>query len=158
MKKILLSVLFLVAFSFAASAITPAIPVIYGNGPEFVKLKTLPDSVTLDDKHVNFGVAFEEFHIFWIPVWTYGDVEYVAIEDNGKSAYRLDEEDLAHLSEAYGIDTEKKPSVPFWHKIGGKLIWASVIVLAVWGFGGKKNDDEDEQQAVTEEPSQPAEE
>lgn len=120
--------------------------IIYGNGPEFVKLHNLPDSITMEDQHVNFGVGFQEFDIFWLPLWTYGEVEYVVMNDAGDTAWSLDEEDLGWISEEYGIDISKGPSVPFWHSIGGKLV-ALAIIAGLWFFSRSKKKKEGEEEA-----------
>ncbi len=160
MKKIftiLATLAALVCFSNAAKA---GIPVIYGNGVEIATLHTLPDSVTLstfdedlDDVHVDLGVSFKEFHIFWIPMWTYGDVQYALIDNQNDVYYDISQEFAEEIGPEFGIQIAGPARIPFWHRIGGKLIWGALIVAAAWGaFKGK--DDQDE--AVT--GSEPAEE
>jgi hypothetical protein len=129
--------------SNAASA-KGGIPIVYSNGPTFETMHQLPDSVTVDAKHVNFGVAYEQFAIFWIPIWNYGTTEYILVTDSGDEAYTLDEDDLEYISETYGIDTTAPPAISFWNKTGGKAIWGAVIALIVWGVLPSKKKDDDE--------------
>ncbi len=154
MKKTLLTLLFVVGFLFTANAAQAGIPIFYSTGHKFVTQQALPDSVTIDGRHVNFGVSFDQFALMWVPMWNYGDTEYALISDDEENAYILDGEDLAYLKEEYGIDTEKNPSIPFWDKIGGKIIWGGVILFGIWGFGKKGKDDDDEEEVSTDVPDE----
>ncbi len=151
MKHLLYSFLVLISFIFVsntASAKGIPIPVFYGDGPKFVTTQQLPDSVTIEGKHVNFGVGFNQFSVFWVPMWNWGTTEYVLTTNDEKLAYTLDEDDLVYLKEEYNIDTDKTPSIPFWHKTGGKIIWGAVLSFIVWGvLPGKKNKDKENEQA-----------
>jgi hypothetical protein len=135
------------------------IPVFYSNGHKFVPQHTLPDSVKIDGHHVNFGVSFDQFEIMWIPMWNYGATEYALISDDKENAYILDEEDLAYLQEEYGIDTEKNPAIPFWDRIGGKIIWGVVIILfCIWSFRKKGKGDDEEEEGYESDNNSPTEE
>ena len=136
MKHIAFFILVLIAFIFVSNtASAKGIPIFYGEGPKFVTTHQLPDSVIIDGKHVNFGVGFEQFSIFWVPMWNYGETQYVLVTDDEKQAYTdLGEDELAYLKEEYSIDTDKSPSIPFWDKIGGKMIWGAILLFIIWGI------------------------
>ena len=78
-------------------------------------------------------------------MYNYGTTQYVLISDDKETYWDLDEEDLMLLKEEFGINTDKDPNIPFWDKIGGKLIWGTVLALIIWGFiPSKKRDDEED--------------
>ncbi len=148
MKKflcILLAVAGLMSISNNASA--KGIPIFYNNGLTFSQTHQLPDSIIIDGQHVNFGVGFNQFGVFWVPLWNYGETEYVLITDDGNTGYDLDEEELAYLKEEYQIDTEQAPAIPFWHKTGGKLIWGGVLLLIIGGYFRKSKTGGEEETA-----------
>jgi hypothetical protein len=146
MKNVLLTSVFLIAFIFNTAVVSAKGIVVYGTGPHFETKTNLPDSETIEGKHVNFGIAYEQFSLFWIPVWNYGTVEYALVSDDGDTAYSpLSEEDLQYLTDTYSLDTASAPGISFWNKIGGKLIWIAVILLIIWGYSGKKKEKTEEE-------------
>jgi hypothetical protein len=144
MKNVLLTFCFLVVFVFSAETVSARGVIVYSTGPHFETKQKLPVEETIDGKHVNFGVAYDQFSIFWIPIWNYGETEYALITDDGENAYSMDQESLQYLKEQYDIDTNSTPSISFWNKIGGKLIWIAVILLIIWGSVGNKKEKEEE--------------
>lgn len=138
-----LSVLVSLMFVSTAASAKGLISIVYSYGATFETTNYLPDSVIINGRHVNFGVGYEQLAIFWIPMWNYGITEYVLVTDNGDEAYNLDEYELEYIRKTYGIDTTTLPSISFWNKIGGKVIWGIVIALIYLGYFAKqKNDDE----------------
>ncbi len=136
MKKAVNSLLLVIGFILVSttSASAKGIPIVYSNGPKCTMTTQLPDSVEIDGTHVNFGVKFDQFSIFWVPMWNYGTTEYVLLNDKKDTYYDLDKDDLAYLKETYQIETDKDPSIPFWDKIGGKFIWGGVLLFVIWGM------------------------
>lgn len=147
MKKTLLffAALFITLTVSSQRAEAAGIPILYGNGPEFEQLYELPDSVVTDEgAHVNFGLGFEQFSLFYIPIWNYGTVEYALYDEANSTIYSLDEEDVAYFTEEYGLELAEKPELSFWNRIGGKLIVLAVIVVAFLVWGWRHKDDEEE--------------
>ncbi|MDR3339085.1 MAG: hypothetical protein LBT25_03135, partial [Candidatus Symbiothrix sp.] len=138
MKNVVLTFCFLVVFIFSTETVSARGAIVYSTGPHFETKQKLPIEETVEGAHVNFGVAYEQFSIFWIPIWNYGETEYALITDDGETAYYLEEESLEYFKEEYDIDTSSEPSISFWNKIGGKLIWIVVILLVIWGSVNKK--------------------
>lgn len=68
--------------------------VVYHNGPKFETLKELPADVILEGKHVNIGVAYDQFGIFWLPLWNYGTPEYSLVSDDEETAWALTSETI----------------------------------------------------------------
>jgi hypothetical protein len=147
-RNTLFALFFIVTFLFVAETASAKGVIIYGTGPHFETKVKLPDEVILEGKHVNFGVAYEQFSIFWVPIWNYGDLEYALIEDSGDVAYSIDDETMEILQEDYGIEISGDPSISFWNKIGGKLIWGAVLLFILWGYIGKKKKGEETEEEV----------
>jgi hypothetical protein len=144
MKNVVLTLGLFISFVFCATTVSAKGVIIYSTGPHFETVQELPADETVEGKHVNFGIAYDQFSIFWIPIWNYGTTEYVLVCDDGDSAYSLSEENLEYISEKYGIDTKSAPSISFWNRIGGKLIWIAVILFIIWGLVGKKKKEPEE--------------
>ena len=125
--------------------------IFYSTGEKVNVVKQLPDSAVIDDMHVNLGVMYEQFSIFWIPVWNYGETKYVLINDKEDTYYDLDAEEIEMIKTTFQIKVPEKPSIGFWNRIGGKIIWSAVILLVIYGWlpSRKKNDEEDAQKETT---------
>jgi hypothetical protein len=125
---------------------------IYSNGEKIDVVMQLPDSLVLDEGHVNLGVMYDQFSLFWIPLWNYGETRFVLINDSEDYYYDLDEEDIQMIEAEFGIDIPEKARIGFWNKIGGKLVAIAIIVgiMLFRSRGGKEEDDEVEENEVEE--------
>jgi hypothetical protein len=117
--------------------------IIYSNGEKIEVVKKLPDNVIINDEHVNLGVMYEQFSIFWIPMWNYGEKKFVLINNKKNTYYDLDEEDIEVLKTEFNVKVPAKPTIGFWNKIGGKIIWICVILAAFCGWWFTRKDDEE---------------
>ena len=90
MKKVLLALTFFGALFLTTTTASAGGVIIYSNGEKVEVVSKLPAEAVIDNSHVNLGVMYEQFAIFWIPVWNYGDVKYVLINDKGDTYYDLD--------------------------------------------------------------------
>jgi hypothetical protein len=140
MKKTILTLALFSALFLTANTAKGVI--FYSNGEKVEVVKTLPEDVIIEDAHFNLGVMYEQFAIFWIPMWNYGETKYVLINDKKDTYYDLSEEDVEDLCTEFNIDVPKKPTIGFWNKIGGKLIWCVVIVAAIYGWWISRKDNE----------------
>ena len=134
MKKIyfILCALFLMGAASLGQASAKGITILYGNGPEFQKVYNLPDSVTSPDGNtLEFGIEFEQFSLFYVPIWNYGEKEWAVFDKKANTIYSLDEETIAEFQEEYGWDLSKMPALSFWNAIGGKLI----LLVVLCGIG-----------------------
>ena len=113
--------------------------IIYHDGPRFKTTEQLPAECDIDGKHVNLGVAYEQFGIFWLPLWNYGETRYVLVSDDEESAWELDGKQLAELKSEYNLNIPENPSIPFWEKVGLKPLVIILLLLIIWGYlPGKK--------------------
>jgi len=152
MKKVILTLtLVFIALFFTANNAKGVI--FYSNGETIDVVKELPaDAIINGSDHVNLGVMYKQFSIFWIPVWNYGEARHVLINDKKDTYYELEDEDVEYLKTNFDVDVPEKASINFWNKIGGKLIWAVVLVIVIFGWRSKnKDDDEEELSPETEE-------
>lgn len=148
MKKYLLSLVVIISLSLLSIQQSHAgLPILYGNGLEFEQLSTLPDSVTVEGNHVNFGLSFDQFALFYIPIWNYGDVEYAVYAEGNNTVYPLEEDELEYLLEEYNLTVEDDPQLSFWNRVGGKLtlIGALLAILVFTLYRRAKNEAEQEQ-------------
>ncbi|MDE5944014.1 MAG: hypothetical protein K2G93_00290 [Rikenella sp.] len=135
MKKIyfFLCALFLMGAASVGQASAKRITILYGNGPEFQKMYNLPDSLTSEEGNpLEFGITFEQFSLFYVPIWNYGEKEWAVYDAKARTIYTLDEETLAEFGDDYGWDVAKMPALSFWNAIGGKL----VLLLVLGAIGG----------------------
>ena len=159
MKKALLTLALIVTFIFTAETASAGGVIIYGSGLTCEKQKELPAEAIINGHHVDFGVAYEQFSLFGIPVWNYGTTYYALISSDGKTVYEVAEEDKEYLTEEYGIDFSSEPKISFWNRIGGKLVWIVVIFLIFFGGKiGKKNKEVEDEESLEEEEDEDSEE
>ncbi len=142
--KLLVLGLLLCGFLFSNQASAKLkIPIFYSNGTTFKTIHKLPDSVKIEGQHVNMGIAFDQFSIFWMPLWNYGTIQYVVVADNGETAWPLQAEELSFLKDTYKLDLKEKPSIPLGTQIGLKPVVLIIIALIIWGYLPKKKKEEE---------------
>lgn len=126
--------------------------IFYHTGQKISVIEELPEDAAIDGEHVNLAVSYEQFGLFWMPVWNYGETAYVLLSDDEKTYWDLDEELLQDIKKEYNLDIPDKPELPLWQKIGLKPVIILFIIFIIWGqFGGKK---EEEVQAPEKEQSE----
>ena len=110
-------------------------------------VKTLPaDSSFLGEfnDHLNVGYRHKQISILWVPLWNY-EAEYCLTNENKDTYYDILPAEKKILAAKHKIDFDSNP-LPFWDKIGGKLVWGLLILLALYGsFGRKKEEAEPEE-------------
>ncbi len=155
MKKFFFIFLFLGTTFFSFSEASARGVIIYNNGEKIEVTQELPADLMLEEwgieEHVNVGVKYDQFAIFWVPMWNYGETKHVLVNDEKDIYYDLSAEEIAYLNETYGLDISDEPRIGFWNKIGGKLIWGALLLFILWGSFGRKKD-EDGEAALAQEP------
>ncbi len=151
MKKLLCFALTLFAvFSFTQTA-EAKIPFFYSTGAATQEIHKFEEPIDLDgDKAECIGIVFDQFSIFTVPIWNYGEQVYALYTESGNTInyYELTPEDVEAFSAEFGIELDpNNPTLSFWNRIGGKLVLLLVFVALV-GYYMIKGDDDDEEAAA----------
>ncbi len=143
MKKTILLLTFSGLLIFSTTTTATAATIVYSNGETLTTVQKLPAEYCWDDgEHFNLGVKHSQFSIFWIPIWNYGNHEYVLVND-AKDTY--DNSNMAEVIDTLrddGYKIPEKPILNFWNRIGGKIVGTLVVLLVLFGaswFTGLKN-------------------
>ncbi len=134
MKKLILFI-FMVFSLGALQTVEAKGVIIYHDGPNLETVEILPENAKFEDgTHFNLGIMYNQFGLFWMPVWNYSEAEYILISDDGKSYYELKESELAELSKEFSIEIKDKPSPSLWNKIGLKPVLVLLVAAIIWGY------------------------
>ena len=142
MKKVILTFVLFGALFFTVNTVSAKGLIIYSNGEKIETVKELPDSIVIDNSHVNLGVMYKQFSIFWIPMWNYGETKYVFVNDKKDTYYDLSAEDIQTLKTEFNMDIPENPTIGFWNKTGGKLVWIALIIIAIIGGWSSRKDND----------------
>lgn len=115
-------------------------------GEEISMVEELSNTDEWDN--VDACVLHKQFWILWVPLWNW-DARYVLGNKGSDQYYEIeDEELLKRLKADYG---EAGSAIPFWDKIGGKLLFPLLILL--YSLRGKLNSNESEESVKPEQAS-----
>lgn len=155
MKKIIL-VLSVFCLSLVASLSASARGVIvYSNGEELKTLEKLPAECVImeDGTHVNFGIHYESFSLFWMPVWNYGDYKYALVSDAEDTWTELTVEEAKAIGKEYKFDVPDQPTLPLLTQIGLKPVFILILLYILYSvFSGKKKEEDAVNEAVAKAP------
>ena len=146
MKKTLTTLVVLTALLFTSQKIQAAsIPIFWSSGEVLSTVEKLPNEFVNDqNEHLNLAILHKRFSLFWIPIWNYGDFEYVLSTDDEKTYYSVVDSDyIEYLEAEYDMKISAMPSLSIWQKIGGKPLLALLIAFIIWSYIPKKKDDEE---------------
>ena len=120
-------ILTLALFSFAFTHEADAF--IYSAGGEEIALveEEDGDEGMLDDT----CVIYKQFWILWIPLWNW-DARYVLADsqsESSSSASYIPISDQSYVQAEHGGATS---SIPFWDKVGGKLVAVGLLVVLIY--------------------------
>lgn len=140
------------------SANVNAAQVIFGTGGSVMKVYDFPDNAMTkheSGKYVDVGYCYESFSIFFIPLWNYNerwcgyigsDHEYLEIGAEDLNAMAK----LANMAEGSGnlfVGLAFKPKLPFWDRVGGKILLG---ILGLFFLGGAlENSEKTEDKEIT---------
>jgi hypothetical protein len=156
MKKLILALALAGALSLAATNASARGFIIYSNGEKLEITQKFPETedFTFDDgEHMNLGVMYNQFSIFWIPMWNYGETKWVFVNDKRDSySDELTAEDIETLRTEYGFDIPDEPKIGFWNRVGGKIVWGIIIalILCAWWWTREKKKPETAAGATSE--------
>lgn len=108
--------------------------IVYGNGEELTTLEKLPaDFVNEEGEHYNFGVHYESFSLFWLPVWNYGDYKYALVNDAEDSWLELTVEEAKQLGKEMNFDVPDEPTLPLSVQIDLKPVVLILLLFSRYG-------------------------
>ncbi len=153
MKKILLFAVALTALLSVGTqkAQAAGIPILYSTGPATQSLHTFETPIEIDgDTYTDFGIVFEQFSIFSVPLWNYGltpAYAFYSVQGRTINYVEVTKESYEIARSAYSLEFEDEVSLSFWNTIGGKLVAAAAIILVVVFFAMRGSKDEKEEAA-----------
>lgn len=156
MKKVLLLLVLLCAsIGFATPASAKKGVIFYSDGETLKTLEKLPADCVIDGEHVNFGMRYESFAIFWMPVWNYGEYKYALVNDAEDTWAELTLEEAKALGKEYKFEVPDQPTLPLMSQIGLKPVFALFVLYLIYSCipSRKKKEQEGE---VTEEKTEEA--
>jgi hypothetical protein len=99
-------------------------------------VEDLPDSAEYFSEEYNgytdLAYVYNQLWALWIPLWNTEGRYCLYIKDQDVY-FELTEDELQDLAKANGFNLPSNP-IPFWDKIGGKLIVIFLLFLIVWGW------------------------
>lgn len=108
------------------------------DGEKIIRIARFPqtqDFISKEGQHVDAGYRYKQFSICGIPLWNY-DGKWCGYLDSDHYV-DLSKADLDEGAQQSGLKLPDKPSLPFWHSYGGKLVIAAILCF----FGLRKSDD-----------------
>jgi hypothetical protein len=118
--------------------------IIYHTGPTAEVIEKLPADFTLEEGgHVNLGVLYNQFGLFWLPVWNYGTPQYVLLSDNEDTYWDLSDEELSSLKTEYNLNIPDTPEPSLWNKIGLKPVILLLAIYFIWSAISNRNKKEE---------------
>ncbi len=150
MKKLITLLALAAIFAFPASKANAAgVPysTAYENLATVVDLPN--DSTSYDeeeDSYFNLSYFYKQVWIAWIPLWNYDGKYCVTYESDSETYYTISDEQLQWFVDTYELGKLPENPIPFWDKIGGKLLVLGIIggAILLSRMGGKKDDDDEE--------------
>lgn len=105
--------------------------IVYGSREVVQFVHELPNEEEFQDEdgnHIDLGIFYKEYHLFFIPVWIVGEPKLVGCDRQHKDTYyTLSDEYLDEIISEYGLDRAKLLRPSFAHRYGGKLLILAII-------------------------------
>jgi len=100
---------------------------------KIILVKKLPfEFQTTRGKHFDLGYLYKRVIVLFVPVWTYGGRWCLYVSGIDKFLGRYDEAKTLALLRDRGVALPTKPpALPFWDRVGGKLVWGGIILVIV---------------------------
>ena len=135
MRRLLVCCVFIVSLAFVQDA--EAFIYSWG-GEEISVVEEYPDG---DDA----CVIYEQIWVLWIPLWN-SNARYV-LGSKGSDQY-FEFANTSDKQEVISEHGEASSAIPFWDKIGGKLLFAAILFF--WfGRGSSKEDEGSDEEEIT---------
>lgn len=120
-----------VATLWAGSA--KAMPVFFSwGGEKVIKVKDFPDAPQFYNdsvaSYVDVGYRVKQVTILFLPVWNY-EGTWCGYVGSDETYLDVTKQDLRQVAKAGAIEFPEEPTLPFWDRWGGKLIFGGIILL-----------------------------
>ncbi len=120
---------------FSVKGFSKGIPIPFSSGSEYITIvDELPDveQFSTDEGFVDIGYKYKQFWILWIPIWNY-DGQYCLTTAEKDVYYEIPMDVLEEHAKEHEIKLPSNP-IPFWDKIGGKVLWLIIIVGGLYFY------------------------
>jgi hypothetical protein len=98
-------------------------------------VKEIPTSSAINKmagEAVHVSYLNKEYGILWTSVWN-TDGRFVLSNASNSTYYEIDAEAAKLLKEENAFDVNSPSPLSFWKKAGGKIVFALLIALLIWG-------------------------
>lgn len=150
--KFLFVLVALLAVSASVSTLSARGRIPVGEREYATVVAELPDTedfMTEDGNYIDLATIHTAFTVAYIPVYVTEEPRLIGYCEKEDVCYELSDEFLAETLTANGLDGEKLNKLTFWHRFGGKILFAAILAaLGFWYFIRKSGDEE------TTEPSE----
>ena len=124
-KIILIAVLSIAGLCFFANKAQSQIVYAWGDEKLHTVIDLPNDETTYDEElggYINIGYFYKQLWVLWIPMWNWDGQYCILKEGDNDTYYPISEEALEYVKAEYDVKIPDNP-IPFWDKIGCKLIW-----------------------------------
>ena len=141
-------------FAFPSKASAAKIPFIYEYSTNNIHcIKELPQEFEMpspsgnETVHYDLGIMYDQLNVLMIPIWN-SDAYYCLyhkVSDDEIYYNEISEQDFQLFRSDFN-DIPEDPSLPFWDRIGGKLLFSAIIAifLGVCFLSAFNKDDDDD--------------
>lgn len=132
------------------------IPVFFSfSGEQISKVVDFPNTEEYqadENIYIDAGCIYKQVSIFFIPIWNY-DVRWCASLDGSEEYIPYSREELSVFAAAANVTLPEEPTIDFWNKIGGKLVFLLLIgaFIAYVALSPDEEEEAAEANAPTEE-------
>lgn len=98
-------------------------------GEVIQKLHDLPDTPAFlvnDSIYIDIGCRYKPVILFFLPIWNY-EIHYCAYMGNDEEYLIMTRQELDDFAQQGGIELAEHPILPFWTRLGGKLVLGSLL-------------------------------
>ena len=108
------------------------------------ELPDTEDYMTEEGNYIDLATIHTAFTVAYIPIYVTEEPRLIGYCEAEDVCYELSEEILAEMLTANGLDGEKLNKLTFWHRFGGKILFAAILAaIGFWYFVRKSDDGEE---------------
>jgi hypothetical protein len=135
MRESILKLMFVIVFlTFMSASAQAKAPVLIGwGGEEIIKIADFPNTEEFEyhnGEYFDAGYKYKQVTLFFIPVWNY-DGKWVGYVEKEGRYLNLEKSELDELAAQANVKLPESPSLPFWHSIGGKIVFGFIVLVFI---------------------------